>query len=234
MTAVSLSIVGHIDVPAAVRTHRFHAEAEANAMMLAHKNDPSTQVVGTENTRRCELYGWAPNVDSHRDDSGWMYLVLLTGERSIVEAYASPKLGSRKVHSVRIRPGDVLRLWDHCLHWTIDDGYRVAAFVGSFPRPADAEALATLRAGVEALASGAYYGAPRVRPGFRAMQDDECLVSNAAFDDLEPALLADAQAQGRFIETCAHCDRPAVRADEKWPFFHDMSRCRLHLQGASA
>lgn len=229
MTHTTLQVVGHIDIPAGVMAHRFVREATANSMMLAKKADPRMQVVGTENTRRCELYGWAPNVDSHRDCTGWVYLVALDEGTSHVHAWASAKPSSLKLHSVDLVRGAVVRLWDFCEHWTEDKAARVAAFVGSYEHPQDADAIASLRNGIQALERGDYYGAPRVRDGFRALQPDECLAANAAFDGLEPMLIEDARAQRRLIERCGLCRKPAVRPDNHWPYFNEGSRCRKHL-----
>ncbi|MNX80486.1 hypothetical protein D3C86_1121490 [compost metagenome] len=186
-------------------------------------------MVGTENTRSCELYGWAPNVEAHRDCTGWVYLLALNDGFSTVQAWASALPRSRKLHCVELRRGDVVRLWDFCEHWTEDRAPRIAAFVGSYERPNDKHALAALQRGIDSLAAGAYYGAPRVRSAFRALLDDECLAADAGMTELQPMLLADARREDRLIETCAHCDKPAVRPDEKWPYFSSMSVCRTHL-----
>ena len=229
MTSASLAVVGHIEIPPVVLEHRFVREALANTMTLVQNEDPRMQVVGTENTKACELYGWAPNVDSHRDCTGWVYLVALNAGFSHVHAWASAKPLARKLHSVELRPGTVVRLWDFCEHWTEDRTARVAAFVGSYERPRDAEALAALQRGIDALAAGSYYGAPRVRDGFRALLPDECLAANDDFTELHPMLVADARRQKRFIECCAVCGKPAIRPDDKWPYFSDKSACRDHL-----
>ncbi|WP_369659173.1 hypothetical protein [Variovorax sp. V15] len=232
MTPASLAVIGHIEIPAAALEHRFAHEALANAMLLTRKADAAMQVVGTENTRACELYGWAPNVDSHRDCTGWVYLVALNDGFSTVQAWASAKPGARKVHSIKLQRGDIVRLWDFCEHWTEDRAPRIAAFVGSFERPRDREAVALLQRGVDSLAAGDYYGAPRVRAGFRALLDDECLAATDDFSGLEPMLLADARRQKRLIERCARCGKPAVRPDDKWPYFSEKSVCRAHLGSA--
>lgn len=227
---LSLAIVGHVDIPAQALKHRFTLEALACAALLERNHDPQRQVIGTGNTQQCELYGWLSNVDGHRDNTGWMYLLPLNEGRTTICAYASCRPRARKLHTVEVVAGDVVRLWDFCEHWTEDSACRVAAFVGSWKRPADAEAVAILQAGVERLASGDYYGAPRVRPGFRVLMDDECLVANDDFTELAPMLVADARQQERYIEVC-HCGKPAVRPDDKWPYFTEFSRCRDHLAG---
>lgn len=222
-----LQIVGRLPIPPAALAHRFYTEAHACAELFAEQQDVHSQVVGTANTRKPELYGWAPNVDSHADKTGWVYLVCLNEGRTVVSVDATGDMES--IATAQLDAGVVVRLNDHCTHWTEDDQARVALFVGSWPEPADTEALAMLAAGLAALETGSYYGAPRVRDGFRALLADECLAADADIEDLETMLLADAQREGRLIELCGKCDAPAVRPDEKWPYHSEMSRCKGHL-----
>lgn len=225
-------VIGRIEIPASALKHRFVIEAEACAKLLAGREDARSQVVGTANSRRCELYGWAPNVDSHVDQTGYVYLCCLNPGTTELVAWDFDD--SIELAMASLDQGVVVRLNDHMLHWTEDHGHRVAAFVGSWQWPADEEAMQILRGGIEALARGDYYSAPRVRAGFRVLMDDECLVANAAFDELEPALLADAEKAGRYIERCGQCTRPAVRPDDMWPYFNEWSRCRDHMQRTTA
>lgn len=223
----AIELVGRIEIPPTVLKHRFVREAEANAMLRHRKQDVRQQVVGTANTKACELYGWMANVDSHVDNTGFMYAAALNEGLSTIAAVEPG--GGWIVSTVEVRQGDVFRLNDHCTHWTEEASYRVAIFVGSWDEPCDAHAVELLRAGVATLARGDYYGAPRVRDGFRALLPDECLVPNEAFTALEPALLADAKAKGLLIEQCGQCGKPAIRPDKNWPYFSDHSRCRDHL-----
>lgn len=226
-----LAIVGHLEVPAAVLKHRFYIEALACAMMFdARHHDGEGRVIGTANTKQCELYGWAPNVDSHVDKTGWVYGVALNAGRTTVAAW--PMKTDDDLVMVELPAGAVFRLDDHVMHWTEDAAPRVAAFVGSFEAPNDAAALAILRDGIAALARGDYYGAPRVREAFRCLLPDECLVSNEAMTDYEPMLLADALRAGRFVIPCASCGKPAVRVDNHWPYHWDTNRCRDHMAPA--
>lgn len=229
----ALAIVGHLDVPDASMAHRFALEARACVTTFAQRASVEHQVIGTVNARTCELYGWAPNVDSHADRTGWMYGVALNDGRTTISAYAYPMLSCMRTLHVELPRGAVFRLWDHCTHWTEDDAPRVCAFVGSFDEPDDAAAIATLRAGVAALAAGHYYGAPRVREGFRVLLDDEALVASDDMTDYAPMLLADATRRDLFVIPCAQCDRPAVRADPHWPYHWDQNRCREHMRAES-
>jgi len=224
-----LQLVGHIAVPPAVLEHRFVREALACTDLFArHRDDGdhSHQVVGTENTKRVELYGWTPHVDQHVDRTGYVYLLALNEGRSTVNVMVGDD-----IESLWLPAGAVLRLNDYQVHWTEDDSVRVCAFVGSFPTPQDVEALATLQTGIDALARGDYYGAPRVGSGFRVPLDDECYVMTEPGDGVELMLLADAEARGRLIERCAQCDALAVRIDRHYPYHTDMNRCRAHLKG---
>jgi hypothetical protein len=224
---LDLELVGHIDVPPAVLEHRFVREALACTRMFAqHRNDGdhTHQVVGTENTRRVELYGWTPHVDPHVDRTGHVYLLALNEGRSSVNV-----LIGDDIESLWLPAGAVVRLNDYQVHWTEDDSSRVCAFVGSYEAPQDAEAMTLLQSGVDALVRGDYYAAPRVGPGFRVPMDDECFVMNEPGDGVELMLIADAEARGRLIERCAHCDALAVRIDRHYPYHTDMNRCREHL-----
>ena len=222
-----LQIVGRLPVPEAVLSHRFTIEARACAELFAKKEDVFSQVVGTANTRKAELYGWAPNVDSHRDNTGLVYLLCLNPGQTTVSVDETGSLD--RIATARLDAGVVVRMDDRCTHWTEDDRTRVALFVGSWPEPADAEAMALLAAGLDALERGDYYGAPRVRDGFRVLLPDECLAADDKIEELETMLLADAERAGRLIERCGKCDELAVRADEKWPYFTEQSRCIGHL-----
>lgn len=225
-----LSIVAELVIPPAVLTHRFCTEAHTIATHFAMADDVHKQVIGTANTRAVELYGWAANVDSHKDATGWVYLVPLNAPTTVC-CFTSDDPDAAELIELKARPGQVIRLNDHCLHWTEepDTQATVAAFVGSFDEPDDDAAVKALTNGLAALAMGLYYGAPRVREGFRILLDDECLAADDAFESLAPMLLADARKQRRYFERCGKCSRPAVRADHHWPYHSEGSRCRKHL-----
>jgi hypothetical protein len=231
-------MIGRIEIPPAVLDHRFVLEALGCALVLQQSDDRKAGVVGTDNSRLCELYGWAPNVPAHRDNTGWMYALMLDDGVSRIHAMSDPGLShavspSEKIE-IRVTAGDVFRLCDFCEHWTEDVRARVAAFVGCFDEPDDERALAILRAGVAALARGEYYGAPRVRDGFRTLLPDECYAASDECTDAELMLLSDAKHAGRWIQTCGVCEAPAVRLDHYWPYHHEYNRCREHLIGRNA
>lgn len=222
-----LEIIGHLDVPASVMSHRFALEAYGCAKIMernVEERESREQVVGTKNTGKVELYGWAPMVDSHVDRTGYVYLCPLNEGRSTVNV-----LDGENAISVFIPIGTVVRLNDFVVHWTEDTGLRVCAFIGSFEKPCDYDALIALQSGIESLARGDYYGAPRVSPGFRALMPDECMAPNDTFDDYELMLLSDAKKQKRWYERCSQCESPAVRLDNHWPYFTDKNRCAQHL-----
>ena len=228
----ALAKVGHIDIPPAALTHRFHNEALANCMLSARQRAESTSlnagVVGTSNSGEVELYGWASNVDSHVDKTGFVYIVPLNAATT-VSAWRDGGINS--LVCIKAQPGDVLRLDDHALHWTEEpEGqYTTAAFVGSFEHPCDKDAFEKLRAGIAKLASGDYYGTPRVRDGFRVLLADECIAANDSMDELLTMLRRDAFGQKRYVAQCGKCKALAVRADSHWPYQQDGNRCRNHL-----
>lgn len=222
-----LEIIGQIDIPCEVLAHRFVREALGCARHIADEGDVRHQVVGTANTRKVELYGWAPHVDSHVDNTGWVYLLALNEGRSTLNVWGA----DGEPVSVWMPAGAVVRLDDRAEHWTEDDSVRICAFIGSYPTPHDYDALVALQAGVSALARGDYYGAPRVRDGFRVLMPDECIVGDYNRCTYEPMLLIDAQRQRRWVETCALCCKAAVKIDQHWPYHTDMNRCAEHLKG---
>ena len=227
-----LSVITRLEIPDAARNHRFVTEALACAMVLQADEDPRHQVVGTEETLHCELYGWAPNVAPHRDNTGWTYLMPINDGISYVHSRLKASDTGRGLSmSVRVQAGDVIRLDDRFEHWTEDATCRVAAFVGSWDSPCDDRALAELQSGLALLERGAYYGAPRVRQGFRAPQPDERYVANAEMDDYELVLAADV---GRRQVISCQCGKPAVVMDAYWPHFWEGCRCVEHLVGAPA
>jgi len=219
--APMLEVVGRIIVPD-LSDHRFVREAMAIANLKHRKQDPTEQVIGTANTKECELYGWAANVDSHVDNTGFMYLVPLVAEYSVLYVMLGDELLEQ-----RLAVGEVVRLWDYALHWTEDSAPVMAAFVGSYKAPNDAEAVAVLANGVEALQRGDYYGAPRVRDGFRVLLPDECLATKD-YETYEPMLLADVKSRGMTVLTCSHCDSPAHSIDKQWPYFWEHNVCAEH------
>lgn len=220
--------VGRIEIPPAAIDHRFAREALANAMLASTREESRNRVVGTANSKRVELYGWGGGVGKHADKTGTVYLcpVHISGRSTV---FCRPESG--EVLSVDMAVGDVIRLDDWQEHWTQDLGVIVAMFVGSFHAPRDDIAVRQLEASAAALGRGDYYGAPRVREGFRVLQDDECIA--ACEDDLadsEVMLLADATARNRWVQTCAACGALAVRLDRHWPYHQEANRCRRHLR----
>jgi hypothetical protein len=227
-----LQVVGRVDVAASVAEHRFVIEALAAAHVLDTSEDreEGDVVVGTMNTQKVELYGWGRHVGEHVDATGYVYLVALTDGHSMLNV----RTKKGEIHCQRLPVGTVVRLDDYAVHWTEDEKPRACAFLGSYVAPCDAAAIRLLQNAVNTLARGDYYGAPRVRDGFRALQPDECLVPDDDWTFCDPMLLADARAQNKHIETCAHCAAPAVRVDAHFPYFTDANKCRAHLSGVSA
>lgn len=225
---LALEIIGHIDVPASVQEHRFYKEVLGVTKVFTKKIAAKLSrepVIGTANSRRVELYGWAKNVAKHTDDSGFIYFVALNDADSIIVSKDDDK-----ELIIDLPKGAVARMNDYKPHFTFDDKARVCAFLGSYKEPCDRLAIAKLTKGVNALAVGKYYGAPRVRHGFRAMLPDECYVMAKNFDQVEMMLLKDAKKADRFIQTCGLCKRLAVKIDSHFPYFLENNRCRNHLK----
>jgi hypothetical protein len=222
-----LEIVGHIEIPDSVRSHRFYHECMGVVSLFQKKITEKLSrepVLGTANTGEVELYGWARSVAKHTDNTGIIYFVALNDADSIV---ISVNEGQETV--VDLKKGAVVRMDDHIPHFTFDDSERICAFIGSYKEPQDALALRKLRKGIKTLAAGKYYGAPRVQPGFRAIMSDECFVMTKDCESVELMLLDDAKKKRRLIETCALCDGLAVKIDQHYPWHVDMNRCRNHL-----
>lgn len=218
-----LERIGRIALPAAIERHRFVIEAMGNAMLAGKRDDPAARVVGTDNSRQVELYGWGGSVGPHSDNTGWMYFCpLQVVGRSRVSCKADTML------EVEIAAGDVVRLWDWCEHMTTDTGPVCAMFLGAFEKPCDQGAIAAFRRAAAQLARGTYYGSPRVREGFRIMLPDECLAATRELDRCEPMLIKDAERRGRWIQTC-WCGEKAQRLDAYWPYQQDRNRCAQHL-----
>lgn len=222
-----LAAVGTIAIGAHVMNHRFVREALACATLRGLEE--LDRVVGTANTGKCELYGWGPHVSEHTDGFGYIYVLCLNDGRSSVCVR-----DGEEIHEVFAPGGQVLRLDDRFPHWTADTVARVAAFVGQFDTPRDAEAMRVLEEGVAELERGTYYGAPRVREGFRALLEDECLAASADMESLDVMLLDDARRAELLIERCALCAAPAIRADHYWPYSSASSRCAAHLNATEA
>lgn len=228
MNLKSVQIVGQIAVPQTVLEHRFVKEALAVVNFFQKDDERIERVIGTKNSKKCELYGWSTCVAPHTDNEGYVYLLPLNDIGSFLYTEDS---------EVYLQQGTVVRLNDFSSHWTFDDAPVVCAFVGAFKEPNDDQAIAILKEGINALERGDYYKAPRVREGFQVIMDDECWASKN-IDDVQLMLLTDAQAQDLFIELCACCDKPATKLDSTWPYHFDNNRCNqcgvseLELGGA--
>jgi hypothetical protein len=141
MTHAPLATVGTIGIAPAALEHRFYREALACARV--RDADDRERVVGTANTRACELYRWAPHVPEHADGFGYTYRLCLNEAKTSICVR-----DGEDIHEVWAPRGAVIRLDDRLAHWTADDAPRVAAFVGTFAEPCDGAAIAILRAGV--------------------------------------------------------------------------------------
>lgn len=217
----ALQVVGSIAIPPSVIKHRFVREALAVATLFSQDDERIERVVGTLNNKKCELYGWATSVAAHTDKTGYVYLLPLNDGNSVIYT---------EDHEIHLKVGEVVRLNDFHLHWTVDEFPIVCAFVGSFKEPNDKQAMTTLQQGVTALAKGDYYDAPRVRSGFQAMLEDECFAIIDSIESPEQMLISDALVCGLWIEPCGECGEPAIKLDSYYPYFNDENKCRNHLR----
>lgn len=218
-----LEVICTLAVPENIASHRFVREASKIVDLLAGRDE---RVIGTRNAKRCEIYGWSPNIPPHADSTGFMYAMPLLMEESVV--YLND---GEFEHAIEIAPGSVFRMDDRMRHWTHDAGNVVALFLGSFGEPCDASAMLEFGRATRALAAGEYYGAPRVSQGFHVLLDDECYVHNIATNDVETMLIEDARRDDALIIQCAKCDAPATRIDQHFPHMQGMNRCHEHLGG---
>lgn len=220
VTVQHLRAVGFCLVPAAVRRHRFVREALACAKVLS---DPEKldRIIGTENTRLPELYGWAPPIAKHTDNAGYMYLMPIIDGGGVLHAEGADP--------VPLELGTIIRLDDRRVHWVEGGEPSVAMFLGCYPEPVDTLAVQSLCRALFALERGDYYGAPRVKDGFRALLDDECYAALPSDERCRVMLTKDARAAGLDVQECAFCHKPAVQLDEYWPYYTEQHRCRDHL-----
>jgi len=227
----SVQVIGQIAVPQTVLEHRFVKEALAVVNFFQKDDERAERVIGTQNSKKCELYGWSTCVAPHTDNEGYVYLLPLNDIGSFLYTEDS---------EVYLQQGTVVRLNDFSSHWTFDDVPVVCAFVGSFKEPNDEQAISILKEGVNALERGDYYDAPRVREGFQVVMDDECWAwSSEDMDNVKLMLLSDAKEKDLFIELCACCGEHASKLDSLWPYHFENNICNkcgvseLSLGGAA-
>lgn len=218
----ALANVGRLNVDPAALEHRFVLEAVERLAMTAEADDERERVVGTGRDNSApQLYGWAANIVAHSDNTGYIYGVCLN--EGDTRLFVSRAPGTRPLQ-VDLRQGDVFRLNDFMPHWTEDSQPRIAVMAGPFPDPCDERALQCLRYGLQALAAGAYYGAPRMASGHVTLAADECWATRD-FETSSIMLLEDARREGLEVITCASCAEPAAVVDHFWPWHGEASRC---------
>ena len=215
---MSLAAVGSITIPDRALTHPYVGYAHALSRVFAIDPERVERVIGTNNkqqTLSVQLYGWGPNVQPHRDDTGFIYFAPMIVERTSVHT---------RRDTVELKRGTVYRLYDFAEHWTLDTAPVVCAFIGPYHFPLDAEALVMLQDGVDALARRARW-APQVRESFRLPRRGEVYAYRHDVDGTELVDLANARANGWLIARCELCERFAVRVDKFFPMYADLNRC---------
>jgi hypothetical protein len=221
----ALARVATLRVPDSVSRHRYVREAFLTASAL----DKSLErVIGTTNDSevRTELYGWAKNVDPHKDCTGFVYFspIFMPDGESIAHAGDI---------SEEIALGGVYRLDDFVEQWTEDAGPVVCMFRGPYRQvPEDADAVGAFRSGIAALARRSLY-APRVKPGFRFPQRGECYADTPTGTRI--VRLAEARRRNWMIATCSEtgCSEIAFEVDHHFPYFWDGNACLQHKAKAA-
>ena len=221
-----LQVIGKLEVSQSAKEHRFVVECQAVTKVIECR-EKCGSVVGTENTKQPELYGWKPNVLPHVDNTGFVYFMPIVVNGGNV---CAGDFETQIYSDLPLECGTVYRLDDRVHHWTTDDSHTVCLFVGSYDAPDDTEAMILLSKGLAALAAGEYYGAPRAGRGFRVVLHDECLIETR--DGYDYKLLADASRDDDFILKCSQgdCCKPAVIADRYFPYFQENNRCADHIR----
>lgn len=208
-------------MPRSALQHRHVREALAIARM--YSDNRMENVIGIANrvAPHAQLYGWGCNVAKHKDETGFVYLLPLLLRRSWMY------VNKRRMVLAR---GDVVRLNDFALHWTVDSGPVVCLLSGVHKVPNDGLAIQQLEHGISFLEQG-LYDAPRVSEGFRVPGQDECYAM-ASVSDGDPTLMLThvAQKERLFIVPCSSCDNPAKIMDTLFPYHWENNRCQDHLK----
>lgn len=202
-----------IPVPDAALQHYNVHEASCCVQVLRKSEDRLVGgVIGTKNTKRAELYGWANPVGRHVDGKGnarFIYGLLLSGECRV----------ATDTHTIDLEPGDVFRLNDREPHWTEGAENSVSIFVGDWAGPCDDKACTILERGLRRLAAGVYQ-APRAREGFRVRQEGEVYASLSG-GDYRMVSASVAKRLDLWVLNCCVCEEPADRIDNHFPYFQE-------------
>ncbi len=215
--------IAHIDIPASVLKHA-NVTQVTDFLRASAELDDLDRVIGTQNTKKPELYGWVGDIDWHVDNQGDVYFVILSNNNGVLFA--------ENEAPIHYNQGDVVRMNDFTRHKVEQNGEAVGLFVGAFKCGNDELAINALKKALGSLTEcsiKSYDRAPRWEGG--PLHDYECYVWH--FDeelDLERTLHTNATDTQGMILTCSHdgCNKHASQIDHHFPYMEDNNRCTTH------
>lgn len=215
--------ITHIDIPPAALKHA-NVTQVSDFLLASAELDDLDRVIGTQNTKKPELYGWVGDIDWHVDNQGDVYFVILSNNSGVLFA--------ENETPINYRQGDVIRMNDFVRHKVEQNGEAVGLFVGAFECGNDELAINALKTALSNLTEcgiKSYDSAPRWEGG--PLHDYECYVWH--FDeelDLERTLHANASDTQGMILVCSHegCSKHASQIDHHFPYMDDNNLCANH------
>lgn len=215
--------IAHIDIPDAALKHD-NVKQVTDCLVSRAELDDLDRVIGTQNTKKPELYGWVGDIDWHVDNQGDVYFVILSNNSGVLFA--------ENETPIQYSQGDVIRMNDFTRHKVEQSGEAVGLFIGAFECGDDTLVIDTLKTALDSLTERSiesYGRAPRWEGG--PLHDYECYVWH--FDeelDLERTLHANASGTQGMILMCSHegCSKHASQIDHHFPYSDDNNRCTNH------
>jgi hypothetical protein len=208
---LSLEIVGNIKVSDKIYSSlRYH-------YMCQRLNRVKGPVVGTENSKIVEIYGWKPNVGKHIDNTGFVYVLPLHSDGLLISEDSS----------VNIIKGDVICLNDHIAHYTTNKNTVVALFVGSYSSRQDELALNKFRNFMKRID----ISEDRLKPFSIKTSGYTRILSNCVMLENEYVpykIIYKEHAKDKGIK-CSACDNTAITIDKHHPYLQDHTLCQKHL-----
>jgi hypothetical protein len=215
--------IAHIDIPDAALKHD-NVKQVTDFLISRTELDDLDRVIGTQNTKKPELYGWVGDIDWHVDNQGDVYFVILSNNSGVLFA--------ENESPIQYSQGDVIRMNDFTRHKVEQSGEAVGLFIGAFECGDDMLAIDALKTALDSLTERSiesYGRAPRWEGG--PLHDYECYVWH--FDeelDLERTLHANALGTQGMILMCSHggCSKHASQIDHHFPYMDDNNLCATH------
>jgi hypothetical protein len=217
-----LKIVGNFPVSESVLNHKHIAATKA---VLNTKHRFTDPVVGTQNKKGVELYGWHPNVAPHVDRTGFMYFMPLFESTGTINAFLER---SGDPVELPLVAGNIYRMFDYASHWTTGETDRqIALFIGAFDSPMDNFAINRLKNGLRLLELNSVY-APKTSFSTKMALDDEVFVETSVLG--KTRLINKIYAAKHKIITCAYCEKPAMILDSYYPYEIAKNKCKEHFR----